>query len=174
MPSIALTGTPGVGKTTIAQLLIERGWQAMSVSDLARKYDCEGDFDESMNSQEIDIHLLTERFTVESDKRVIIDGHLSHFLAVDGIILLRCRPEHLQKRLANRGYSDSKLTSNVEWELLSGTWAEIIEFEMSQPILEIDTSELSPQDVTEIIHDWIERGMMNDNQSAAIDWLENN
>ena len=39
MPSIALTGTPGVGKTTIAQLLIERGWQTMSVSDLAKKFD---------------------------------------------------------------------------------------------------------------------------------------
>ena len=174
MPSIALTGTPGVGKTTIAQLLIEQGWQVMSVSDLAKKYDCEGDFDESMNSQEIDIHLLAERFTVESDKRVIIDGHLSHFLAVDGIILLRCRPEQLQLRLINRGYSDSKFTANVEWELLSGTRAEIIEFEMSQPILEIDTSELSPQGVTEVIHDWIERGMINENQSAAIDWLENN
>ena len=45
---------------------------------------------------------------------------------------------------------------------------------MSQPILEIDTSELSPQGVTEVIHDWIERGMVNENQSAAIDWLENN
>ena len=54
------------------------------------------------------------------------------------------------------------------------TWAEIIEFEMSQPILEIDTSELSPEEVTEIIHDWIERGMVTDKQSAAIDWLENN
>ena len=45
---------------------------------------------------------------------------------------------------------------------------------MSQPILEIDTSELSPEEVTEIIHDWIERGMVTDKQSAAIDWLENN
>ncbi len=57
---------------------------------------------------------------------------------------------------------------------MSGTWAEIIEFEMGQPILEIDTSELSPQEVTEIIHDWIDRGMVKNKQSAAIDWLENN
>lgn len=174
MPSIAVTGSPGVGKTTITQLLIEQGWQTLSVSDLAKKFDCEGDFDESMNSQEIDIHLLAERFNPDSGKRVIIDGHLSHFLAADAIIMLRCRPDELKTRLAARGYSDDKITANVEWELLSGTWAEIIEFDISQPILEIDTSGLSPQEVAECISTWIDGGMVENRPTTAIDWLEDN
>ena len=49
-----------------------------------------------MDSQEIDIHRLSDMFEHEPNKQVIIDGHLSHFLTVDGIVILRCQPELLQ------------------------------------------------------------------------------
>jgi len=43
---IALSGTPGTGKTTIASLLDEQGYTIMTLESLADKYDCLGEVDE--------------------------------------------------------------------------------------------------------------------------------
>ena len=118
MPTIAITGSPGVGKTTVSQILSNLGWEVVSVTQLARDLDCLGDYDEVMTSQEIDIHRLSEMFEHEPNKQVIIDGHLSHFLTVDGIVILRCQPDILRQRLTIRDYSAAKINSNVELSLI--------------------------------------------------------
>ena len=56
MSIIAITGTPGVGKTTIVELFSEGDFTILSVKDLDKQYGCEGDFDESTQSMDIDIH----------------------------------------------------------------------------------------------------------------------
>ena len=52
MPTIAITGSPGVGKTTVSQILSNLGWEVVSVTQLARDFDCLGDYDDVMTSQE--------------------------------------------------------------------------------------------------------------------------
>lgn len=171
MSIIAITGTPGVGKTTIAELFSEGDFTILSVKDLAKQYGCEGDFDESTQSMDIDIHRLAEQFESNLLDDAIVDGHLSHFLEVDGIVILRCNPSVLQERLAKRDYSESKIKANVEWEMISGTWSEIIEFELEQPILELDTTNSSPTEIYEQIIKWVSEGYSQDSMTARIDWL---
>lgn len=171
MSIIAITGTPGVGKTTIAELFSEGDFTILSVKDLAKQYGCEGDFDESTQSMDIDIHRLAEQFESNLLDDAIVDGHLSHFLEVDGIVILRCNPSVLQERLAKRDYSESKIKANVEWEMISGTWSEIIEFELEQPILELDTTNSSPTEIYEQIIKWVNEGYSQDSMTARIDWL---
>lgn len=173
MPTIAITGSPGVGKTTVSQILSNLGWEVVSVTQLARDFDCLGDYDEVMTSQEIDIHRLSEMFEHEPNKQVIIDGHLSHFLTVDGIVILRCQPDILRQRLTIRDYSAAKVNSNVEWEFIAGTWAEIIEFEIDAPVLELDGGELDPKQIAEAITRWVKDGLPSIDPPASIDWLEN-
>ena len=50
-----------------------------------------------MGCVEIDIHKLAEKFMPNGDDNIIVDGHLSHFLEVDAIIILRCEPAKLRK-----------------------------------------------------------------------------
>ena len=171
MPSLAITGSPAVGKTTVAQLMGQQGWEVLSVSELAKTFDCQGVYDEAMKSQEIDIHKLAEEFLPGANKQQLIDGHLSHFLSVDRIVLLRCEPGELRQRLKARGYDDAKITANVEWELLAGTWAEIIEFDITQPILELDASKLSAEQVVNAISTWLTDDLDSTLPENAIDWL---
>ena len=171
MSIIAITGTPGVGKTTIVELLSDANFTIISVKDLAKQYGCEGDFDEATQSMDIDIHRLAEQFEADSLVDTIVDGHLSHLLDVDAIIILRCKPSLLQERLAKRGYSEQKITANVEWEMIAGTWSEIIEFELDQPILELDTTNCEPEELYETITQWINDGYSQESTHTRIDWL---
>ena len=171
MSIIAITGTPGVGKTTIVELFSDANFTIISVKDLAKQYSCEGEFDEATQSMDIDIHRLAEQFEAGSLGNTIVDGHLSHLLDVDAIIILRCEPSMLQERLAKRGYSEQKITANVEWEMIAGTWSEIIEFELNQPILELDTTNCEPEEIYEEITQWINDGYSQDSTHPRIDWL---
>ena len=173
MVAIAITGSPAVGKSTVSQVLNDQGWDVLSVRELAKQYDCEGDFDETMDSIEIDVHKLSECYQPVDDEDVIIDGHLSHFLDVDAIILLRCNPEQLRSRLEKRDYDERKISANVEWELLSGTWSELMEFDIDVPILELDCTDMPPVKAAEEIVAWENSGfaMKNVEKIAAIDWL---
>ena len=110
---------------------------------------------------------------VDTDNDVIIDGHLSHFLDVDAIIVLRCDPVKLRARLESRGYSEAKINANVEWELIAGTWSEIAEFEIDVPILELDSSALTFEEMVEKVLAWVNIDFKDNSTtiSKAIDWL---
>ncbi len=177
MPSIAITGTPGVGKTTIVELFKQDNFDTFSILELAKQHDCLGEFDEVMQSREIEIHKLSELLDFSDAINTAIDGHLSHFINVQAIVILRCKPSILQDRLSQRGYDQAKITANVEWEMLAGTWSEVIEFELSQPILEIDMTEITPNEAYTAIIDWIKHDFMmtsNNQLVPRIDWLELN
>ena len=173
MVVIAITGSPGVGKTTISSMLATKGWKVNTVAELAKTFDCEGDYDELMGCVEIDIHKLAERFLMEPNDNLIIDGHLAHFLAVDAIVILRCEPSQLRARLESRGYPQSKINANLEWELIAGTWSEIVEFDIDVPILELDSSTLSAEELIKRLQDWIDGDFKRNSTiiSNAIDWL---
>ena len=173
MVVIAITGSPGVGKTTISSMLATKGWKVNTVAELAKTFDCEGDYDESMGCVEIDIHKLAERFLMEPNDNLIIDGHLAHFLAVDAIVILRCEPSQLRARLESRGYTQPKINANLEWEFIAGTWSEIVEFDIDVPILELDSSTLSAEELIKRLLDWIDGDFKHNSTiiSNAIDWL---
>tara|TARA_B100000925_G_C21873393_1_gene415269 strand:- start:142 stop:678 length:537 start_codon:yes stop_codon:yes gene_type:complete len=173
MVSIAITGSPAVGKSALANLLETDGWNVESVADLAKQFACEGDYDEMMGCVEIDIHKLAENFNPKSHKNIVIDGHLSHFLEADAIVILRCEPTELRTRLEARGYGAAKINANVEWELIAGTWSEIAEFEISVPILELDSSILSSEEMVARVNSWVNSDFTTDltTISNAIDWI---
>ena len=59
-----------------------------SVLDLAKTYSCLGPLEPNFDSKSVDIDRLSEVANLgEFD---FIDGHLSHHLDVDAIVILRC------------------------------------------------------------------------------------
>lgn len=54
-PNIIITGTPGVGKTTHAELLAQNtGLKHMSINQVAKERDCHDGYDEEFKSWIVD------------------------------------------------------------------------------------------------------------------------
>jgi adenylate kinase len=169
---LALSGTPGTGKTTIASLLNDQGYTIISLESLADEYDCLGEIDNLDNSKPIDMerlyNLLRIAWSKDSKNPIIIDGHLSHQLPCDATIILRCRPDVLQTRLENRDYSEEKIQANVEWELIGGPWNDK---ETSNGWLELDTTESNQKEICNHILKWITDGFKPTTENTEIDWI---
>jgi adenylate kinase len=173
---IAISGTPGSGKTSLSKLFEQNNISVYSVKDLAEQYGCIGEIDKLDGAQEIDIHRLADEWQNEESGLIIIDGHLSHFLDVDAVVLLRCDPKDLENRLTARGYSEQKVNANSEWELMAGIWSELLEFEIELPIVELDSTKQSSEELFKIVNDWILDGLpyssISEESQIAIDWIE--
>lgn len=127
MKIIAISGTPGVGKSHLAKklsLLLNYEYvDGFSVVKSAKKYH----FDEKNQSFLInpeDFVLEISKVRDSSIKRkvkgLVIDSHMSHFLPcdmVDKCIILTCDLKTLKKRLKVRGYSDHKIRENLDSEI---------------------------------------------------------
>ncbi len=158
---IALTGTPGTGKTTVAELLKKRGHEVISVLEMARKHGCI--LDEEGDEVEIDVERLAN-FRFDG----IVEGHLSHYLHPDITIVLRCNPLILKERLADRGWDEEKLMENVEAELLDVILVEAIE--MNYNVFEVDTTSMTPEEVADVVENIIS-GEGEEYRPGRVDWL---
>ncbi len=173
---LAVSGTPGVGKTQLCQQLGQAGWSVHSLAALAEEHGCLGDTDEADGAAPIDIHRLADEWEGPETGLHAVDGHLAHFLDVDGVVLLRCHPETLRQRLAGRRYSPSKVQANAEWELMAGHWSELLEFELDVPVLELDAGAQDTASLLAAVIDWVADGLasepLEEAALSAIDWLE--
>lgn len=131
---IALTGTPGTGKTSVAEEL-----EGFEVIDLT-KFVKERGLGEEGNEFEVDVETMVEALDqeIDSEKDVLIEGHLAHHFPADFCAVLRCNPEELRKRLSQRDYTEEKIEENVESEVLDVVLSEAVEEQGK--IIEIDTT----------------------------------
>lgn len=164
---IALSGTPGCGKTTASKILEDRGYCIKSVKSLSEENDCVSGYDADMDSNEIDLEKLNEFVTGQiKEKDCLIEGHLSHLLSVDKVIILRCDPVVLNKRLESKGWKDKKIKENVKAEIMDVIKVEA--YEEDHKVFEIDTTNKKPEDVA----DGIEQIIKGEPPDINIDWLE--
>ena len=163
---LALTGTPGVGKTTISSLLADVQYHVETVQDIAERFGCIDDVDSEDGARPIDIDDLNEQIHSEWKnhpiKSVVIDGHLSHLLPVDCVVVLR-------KRLTGRSYTEQKISGNVDWEILGSAWAEMDD---AVPAIEFDTSSDGVETVFQGIMDWVADDFKPRRPLRPIDWIE--
>ena len=162
--SIALTGSPGSGKSSIAELAKSSGWEVISVEKLAEKHGLLGEFDKNDQAKEIDIEKLRKSLG-RINGPLIIDGHLSHYLEVDAIVILRCKPSILRERLQQRGYPEWKIESNVDWEIIGSSWSDI----ENENVAEFETSSAELDKVWSDIQDWINEG--HPSRKPFVDWM---
>ena len=169
---LALTGTPGTGKSTVAQMLSSDGYEVITVESLAEQYGLSGEIDPSDGVRVIDtgaLHdVLAPAWESSPDGVVVVDGHLSHHLPCDAVAVLRCSPEFIESRLVSRGYSADKVQANYEWELLGGAWNER---EGEAPWCEFDTSHSGVNSVVDSLADWIADGFKPASPGSVIDWV---
>jgi adenylate kinase len=130
-----ITGTPGTGKSMIGTELARRGHTVVPLTTTVGPYVI-GE-DEERDAQIIDVDRWAAEFVPVDG---FVEGHIAHLLPCDRIVVLRCRPDELKKRLAQRKYHDAKIRENAEAEALDVCLIETVEaFDPSQ-IFELDTT----------------------------------
>ncbi len=151
---IALTGTPGTGKTTVARILSGR-YRVVYLKDFGM---AKREYDEERDSYVVDMDYLkgeVEKLQRDSGK-IIVEGHYSHEFPADIVIVLRCHPNELRKRLKKRNYRERKIKENVEAEAMSLITSEAINIHGKEKIYEVDTTGKNPQEVAKEIVEIIE------------------
>lgn len=164
---IAVSGTPGVGKTSVAKLLAKKlGYDYVDLREFALKHSVG-----EMKGEELELDIDELAYHVEKDlrdKNVVLDGHLSHLMPVDQVIILRAHPKLIGERLKERGYSKGKIAENVEAELVDVCLLEAID--ENENIIEVDTTDKPPEEIVSEILDLLNKGIKR--RIGIVDWTK--
>lgn len=172
---IAVTGTPGTGKTTFSRELAKRlGAHLLDLNQFVfslgiYKLDEEG-------TKVVNIRKMKSEFRKFAEKtegNLVVDGLLSHFLPpqlVTHVVVLRTHPRVLARRLRKRGFKGKKLRDNLESEALDIVLWEAVNIHGRSKVYEIDTTGKS---VKRSIEDFLMALAGKKNlQPGKISWLE--
>ena len=160
----ALTGTPGTGKTSISENLNK---EIVHLSDL---YPNSSDGKNQNEEWIIDLDKLNKQTQEKLRDDIIIEGHLSHFIDnIDQIIVLRCDPRELKKRMEKRGYSEEKIKENLEAEAIGLIHSQAFEIKKGASVFQHDTTNLSVDESTTILRNFFEGNVKLD---ETIDYSE--
>ena len=175
---IALTGTPGTGKTTVSHLLAAQGITTYSLNELALSHHFVQGMDVKRGSNVLDMEKINAYIKKECGGKtepIILEGHASHWLLqVQWVIILRCHPKTLRQRLKTKSWNEEKIQENVEAEILDIILCETTEIHHSHHLLEIDTTNQTPASVANIILSQIHTGFsdVSDYCIGGVDWSE--
>lgn len=142
---IAISGTPGVGKSKVAELLARKlGYRVIEVNRLLG----------IPHGKEVEVSISKLEKTVEHNlsDNVVIVSHLAHFLhdkRIKYFFVLRCEPPVLIKRLRRRGYNNLKIYDNVMFEAIDGTYLEASK--LHRNIIHIDNTKNIDETVNAIL-----------------------
>jgi adenylate kinase len=162
---ISLTGTPGTGKTAVCAFIKEHSiyrdrYRIIDLHKLIMDEKLYTGKDEIRDSCNADMERLKTR-VAELIKQTpewmdtIMEGHVSHYIPSDAIIVLRAAPVALRKRLGKRReYSFDKVRENSDAEALDVILVESAE--SSNRVFEINTTDMSLISVVKSVVDIIE------------------
>jgi adenylate kinase len=164
---VALTGTPGVGKTAVARRLARR-WSSVEVADLALRV---GAGRRLGTGVEVDLARLENQARSHQalDGIDLVVGHLAHLLPVREAIVLRCHPRELARRLvrSHRGRASDRAANFVS-EALDLVLAEARRRHLK--VYEVDTTDRTVADVAAEVDRRLRRG--GPPRHGVVDWLD--
>ncbi|NIO22752.1 MAG: DUF359 domain-containing protein [Candidatus Aenigmarchaeota archaeon] len=153
---IAITGTPATGKTEVAKALAKRmGWWYLSLNDLAEEEDLYKGYDEERMCKIVDLDRIREEVHILgiSHKNMVLDGHYSHEMPCDVVIVLRTGLKELRKRMGEKGWLAGKIKENLSAEAMDICRQEALE--LNKNTYEFDTTRKKPHQVAKEIENVI-------------------
>jgi len=175
---ILVTGTPCVGKTSVACLLAERlNALYVNLTELAVKENLVLGKDEKRNTVIVDEKRMKKAISrlIEGcgEQTVVVDGHYAASVVpkklATHVFVLRRDPVELRKFMEKAGFSGDKLWENLAAEILDVCLVDALKAYGSEKVCEIDASGKSIEEiVVEILQ------VLNGSRRCyvgVVDWL---
>lgn len=112
---LVITGIPGSGKSTLAKALAAKmKIEYVDLNAIAKKFAVK-----KKTGKEFEINLAKLQSVIakllRGKKDFIVDGHLAAEIKIpcDLVVILRCNPRVLMKRLQKRKYNEKKIIDNA-------------------------------------------------------------
>ena len=163
---IALTGTPGTGKSSVGDALARRGYHVVDLDAAAAELELVET--EEGGDRIVDVEALAHRLHVLT-KVALLRGHYAHRIPVNVIVVLRCHPRELWHRLESRGWPLDKIRENVEAEAIDIILQEAVG--QGPPVYEVDTTAKSAEAAANEVLDVL-GGKVEGHEPGRLDWSE--
>ncbi|KAJ1996374.1 factor activating pos9 [Coemansia spiralis] len=144
-PNILITGTPGTGKTTTAEMVaVAAGLEKVVVGDLIKQRKLHDGYDEEYDTYWLnEDKVVDEMESMMADGGMCIDFHTCGFFPerwFDLVVVLRANTDKLFDRLEERGYKPNKIQENVECEIMQVVLDEARESYSSDILMELESN----------------------------------
>jgi adenylate kinase len=138
---IAVTGTPGTGKTSVSRKLSQMtGFHLIELNTLAEKKGMYTGTDRKRGCKIVDIPALRREVKAlgKEGGATIVESHYAHDMPADMIVVLRAGPAVIRKRGLAKGWSKEKAEENAQAEIIEVCRSEALE--KKKDIIEVDTT----------------------------------
>ena len=157
---ILITGTPAVGKTTLANKLAQKlNAQYVNLTELTIQEHLAKTEDKERGTTVIDETKMRRKLKTIIEKTetdLIIDGHYAAAVTpkaqVTNVFVLRRNPVELREFMKRRNYSQAKQDENLAAEILDVCLVEALQKQEKQKICELDvTGKTADETLTEVL-----------------------
>ena len=155
LPNILITGTPGVGKTSLCSLLESQlpedyeleGFKYVKLAELVSQKKLYKNWNEEFNVPEFDEDMVCDELEPMMSQQggIILEFHSCDFFPerwFDMVVLLRCNNTQLYDRLQERGYNEKKINENIECEIFGELKDEVENSYKPEVIIELQSNEV--------------------------------
>jgi adenylate kinase len=149
-PAIVVTGTPGTGKTTIAQSLahqLHADYLSLNKLVIAEKF--LSGVDRRRGTRVVDLkktRVWLRKLLRRSKHVIIVDTHIPDAVPrthLRKVIVLRCHPSVLERRLRRKRWRAIKIRENILAEVLDSCFVIASDYYGADKVFQLDTSRTS-------------------------------
>jgi len=159
---IGITGSPGVGKSTVSKLLGQAfKAKVLNEKEFALKEGI-GEFDTIENELVVPLNKLEAKLNefLKKEENIVVEGHMLCEIKADFdyLAVIKCNPEILEMRLEERGYKAEKIQDNVFCEGIDYCKKRIARNYPEKRIIEVKSGKTIKETLDKILKGLKEKG----------------